>query len=87
MRTTKTIKASSVLICLSIAAILTSAATSPAPSRPPGIDTTSWLPISDSAGLVIVRSPEPGKVAGRLYGKKDDRWVEIIVESTPTILR
>ena len=87
MHLTKSFKTSIVLVSLALAALLASGATSSGDSRPPGVEAAAWLPISDSAGLVIVRSPESGKVAGRLYGKKDNRWVEIILESSPTLFR
>jgi hypothetical protein len=87
MHLTKSPKTWIIVVSIALAAFLGSGATSSSDSRPPGVDEAAWLPISDSAGLVVVRTPESGKVAGKLYGKRDNRWVEIIVESSPTLFR
>lgn len=82
MHLLKSLKVWSILVVGIAVALFASGANSPAAPRPPGIEAAAWLPISESAGVAIARNESGGRVAGRLFAKKGDRWVEVFVENS-----
>jgi hypothetical protein len=76
-----------VVTCIVLsAAALTIAATPIKQDRPPEIEVGQWIKISDTAGLAV-NSTSGNKVAGKLYVKRGDRWLEASVENSPRVVQ
>jgi hypothetical protein len=51
--------------------------------RPERVRAENWIKISDIAGIVV-SSRSSDKIAGALYVKEGDKWLEVSIESSPT---
>jgi hypothetical protein len=48
--------------------------------RPERVRPENWIRISDIAGIVVSRASSD-KIAGVLYVKRDDKWIQVSIEN------
>jgi hypothetical protein len=53
--------------------------------RPAQVAETDWIKISETAGLAVT-STSGGKIIGKLYVQRGDKWFEVSVENSPRIV-
>ena len=76
-----------VCVALGLAAFFASGAGAPPVDHPPGIPDSAWVRISDTSGIVVVRTESAGRVVGKLYAKRGNGWSEVVVENSPYFVR
>jgi hypothetical protein len=53
--------------------------------RPERVRAENWIRISDTAGIVVSRAASD-KIAGVLYVKRDDKWIQVSVENSQGVV-
>jgi hypothetical protein len=53
--------------------------------RPERVRAENWIRISDLAGIVVSHASSD-KIAGVLYVKRDDKWIQVSVENSPAVV-
>lgn len=76
-----------VIAALALIAVLATAASAPSDDRPAGVDRARWIKISDTAGIAVDREIGRDRISGRFFAQRDHRWVEVVVENSPSIVR
>jgi hypothetical protein len=53
--------------------------------RPERVRAENWIRISDAAGIVVSHASSD-KIAGALYVKRDDKWIQVSIENPQGIV-
>jgi hypothetical protein len=53
--------------------------------RPERVRAENWIRVSDLAGIVVSRASSD-KIAGVLYVKRDDKWIQVSIENSQGVV-
>lgn len=75
------------IAALALLAVLGTAASAPSEDRPAAVENGRWIKISDTAGIAVDRELGHDRISGRFFAKRDHRWVEVVIENSPAVVR